>query len=323
MLRFDEAQHDAHRTATSGSPRSGGRRAARPRAIYRSRVGSGGAQLDPVLRRLLRRDLRRRCCATWATWTAGGDATALRRSATCTWGRPESGVRRYGRIVAEAAARRSDVAVVESDAGGRDAGLADLRLAARRLRDADVVHLQWKLADWGGPRWALPRLEVVLQACRRPAVVTLHDVYERHHLRGALAGAGRARHAPARHPVPDARGARRGGAAAAGLAGATDAGSRSCRTSWRSGRPCPTATPRRPRSGLAGRRVITLQGFMTRRKGHRLVLEALRLLPADVVAIFAGSPIEGREARGQELGGVRRGAGRRGPGALHGLRARR
>jgi glycosyltransferase involved in cell wall biosynthesis len=53
--------------------------------------------------------------------------------------------------------------------------------------------------------------------------------------------------------------------------------------------------------GLAGRPVITLQGFMTRRKGHRLVLEALRALPPEVVAIFAGSPIGGREARGEEL----------------------
>ncbi len=94
-------------------------------------------------------------------------------------GRPESGVRRYGSMIAGSVARRSDVTVVESDGGRRDAGLADLRLAARRLRDADVVHLQWKLADWGGPRWALPRLEVALQACRRPVVVTLHDVYER------------------------------------------------------------------------------------------------------------------------------------------------
>jgi glycosyltransferase involved in cell wall biosynthesis len=55
------------------------------------------------------------------------------------------------------------------------------------------------------------------------------------------------------------------------------------------------------RLGLGARRVISLVGFMTRRKGHRLVLEALPLLPADVTAVFAGAPIEGRKARGEEL----------------------
>ena len=64
--------------------------------------------------------------------------------------------------------------------GGRDASLADLRRGARRLHDADVVHLQWKLADWD-PRWGgVPRMEVVLRSLRRPLVVTMHDVFERH-----------------------------------------------------------------------------------------------------------------------------------------------
>src|SRR5437899_1677908 len=65
-------------------------------------------------------------------------------------GRAESGVRRYGQIIAAAAARRKDTDVVEADSGDRDAGLADLRRAARRLNEADVVHIQWKPTDWGG-----------------------------------------------------------------------------------------------------------------------------------------------------------------------------
>lgn len=215
-------------------------------------------------------------------------------------GRTESGVRRYGRIVAEVAARRSDVTVIESDAGGREAGIAELRLAARRLADADVVHLQWKLADWGGPRWALPHLEVVLQACRRPITVTLHDVYERATFgeRWLEPGAIGVRRLGARSRTVVVHGAeerRR-------LGSLVPAARVSVVPHFVEERPpLPDRDTAKAELGLAGRRVITLQGFMTRRKGHRLVLETLPLLPPDVVAIFAGSPIEGREARGQEL----------------------
>lgn len=63
-------------------------------------------------------------------------------------GRPRSGLRRYGTILAGEASARDDVEVIESDAGGRDASWSELRAAAMRLRSADVVHLQWKAADW-------------------------------------------------------------------------------------------------------------------------------------------------------------------------------
>jgi glycosyltransferase involved in cell wall biosynthesis len=53
--------------------------------------------------------------------------------------------------------------------------------------------------------------------------------------------------------------------------------------------------------GLEGRRVVTLLGFITERKGHRLLLEALPLLPPDVSVLIAGSPITGREHRRREL----------------------
>ena len=74
VLRFDEQQHDAserYQRFTAERRAEGGESG----AIYRSRVGSGGAKLDPVLRRLLRGSPGR-CCATWATWTAGGERPA-------------------------------------------------------------------------------------------------------------------------------------------------------------------------------------------------------------------------------------------------------
>lgn len=162
-----------------------------------------------------------------------------------------------------------------------------------------MVHLQWKLADWGGPRWALAHLEVVLQACRRPAVVTLHDVYEPAGVRSWL--------------EPTALGIRRlairsrtlvvhGEEERRRLASLVPLSRVALAPHFVETRP-PLADREVAKAelGLAGKHVITLQGYMTKRKGHRTAMEALQLLPPDVVAIFAGSPIEGREARGREL----------------------
>jgi glycosyltransferase involved in cell wall biosynthesis len=52
---------------------------------------------------------------------------------------------------------------------------------------------------------------------------------------------------------------------------------------------------------LGDRRVVTLLGTMTRRRGHRLVIDALAELPADVLALFVGAPIEGRDHVAAEL----------------------
>jgi hypothetical protein len=92
-------------------------------------------------------------------------------------GRERSGLRRYGAIIAAEAAGRPDVEVIESDTRARDASMGELRAAARRLRDADVVHVQWKLADWGPRLGGIPRLESVRRSARRPLVITLHDVF--------------------------------------------------------------------------------------------------------------------------------------------------
>jgi glycosyltransferase involved in cell wall biosynthesis len=215
-------------------------------------------------------------------------------------GRGESGVRRYGRILAEAAARRTDIDVIEADPGDRDAGLADLRRAARRLNAADVVQIQWKSPDWGGPYRALPRLEVFLAACRRPVVVTLHDVYPREGWRNRWANAG-------------AIGLRRLSLGAAWvvvhsneeagrLKGVIPGSKLDVVPHFVEKRaPLPDRAAAKAALGLDGCRVISLVGFMTKRKGHRMVMEALRELPPDVMAIFVGAPIEGREVRGQEL----------------------
>jgi glycosyltransferase involved in cell wall biosynthesis len=215
-------------------------------------------------------------------------------------GRGESGVRRYGRILAEAAVRRKDIDVIEADPGDRDAGMSDLRRAARRLNAADVVHIQWKSPDWGGRYLSLPRLEVFLAACERPVVVTLHDVYPREGWRERWADGGAI--ALRRLSLGTAWIVVHSDEEALRLKGMVPQSKLEVVPHFVEDRPAlPDSATAKRGLGLDGCRVVTLLGFMTRRKGHRLVLEALGELPADVMAIFAGAPIEGREARGDEL----------------------
>jgi glycosyltransferase involved in cell wall biosynthesis len=209
-------------------------------------------------------------------------------------GRERSGLRRYGRIVAAAAGQRPDLEVLEADAGGRGASWRELRAAARQLRGADVVHLQWKGADWDARFGGVPRLEIVHRTLDRPLVVTLHDVFAPH---GRLA----------RRLGPTALGLRRLGATATRLVVHADDERGRLRglvpeakvevvPHFVEVRPhLPERSTARSALGLAERRVITLLGFLTKRRGHRLVIDALPQLPDDVIALFVGSPIEGRD----------------------------
>jgi glycosyltransferase involved in cell wall biosynthesis len=215
-------------------------------------------------------------------------------------GRERSGLRRYGNILDAEAARRDGIEVVLSDIGGRDASWTDLRRAARRLRDVDVVHLQWKLADWGPRVGGIPRLEIVLQAMRRPLVVTMHDVFAREGFWD-------------RNLSPAALGLRRLGAAASRLVvhsaeerdrldGLVPAGKMEVVPHFVEVRPeLPDRDESRRALGLTDQRVITLLGYLTKRRGHRLVIDAMADLPDDVVAVFVGSAIEGRDHVAAEL----------------------
>ncbi|MFV2061886.1 MAG: glycosyltransferase family 4 protein [Chloroflexota bacterium] len=209
-------------------------------------------------------------------------------------GRERSGLRRYSRIIADEAASRSDLEVIEADLSGRGASLSELRRTARRLHRADVVHLQWKLADWD-PRWGgIPRMEVVLQSLRRPLVVTMHDVFERE-------GRWERQFSPAAIGLRRlARGARRlvvhSDEERHRLAGLVPRDKLELVPHFVEIRPALRDRGAARKSlGLEGRRVVTLLGYITKRRGHRLVIDALAELPADVVALFVGSTIEGRE----------------------------
>jgi glycosyltransferase involved in cell wall biosynthesis len=214
-------------------------------------------------------------------------------------GRDRSGLRRYGGILAAETASHPDLQVIESDVGGRDASYSDLRIAARRLRDADVVHVQWKLADWDPRSGGIPRIEVVLQTMRRPVVVTMHDVFAREGRWDRLLS-------------PAAIGLRRLGAAASSLVvhseeererldGLVPAGKVEVVPHFVEVRHLPDRIAARASLGVSDRQVITLLGYITKRRGHRLVLDALKNLPEEVTALFVGSTIEGRDHVGQAL----------------------
>ena len=209
-------------------------------------------------------------------------------------GRERSGLRRYGAILAAEAATRPELEVVESDIGDRGASWSDLRRAARRLRDVDVVHVQWKVADWNPRLGGIPRLEVALRSMGRPTVFTLHDVY-----------------APEnrwqRTVSPEALGLRRLGFAASSvvvhseeerrrLAGRVpDAKVEVVPHFVETRAALPDRAASRTALEVADKRVITLLGHVIKRRGHRLVIEAMRELPDDVCALFVGAPLRGRE----------------------------
>lgn len=214
-------------------------------------------------------------------------------------GKRGGGVRRYGRIIADEAGRRPDLTTTEADAGERDASRQRLRACAIELGACDVVHVQWKPADWGSGWRAFRALRSFMRASRPPVVATLHDVWERRGLRQ-------------RWLDPDAIALRWLGRRAARLIvhseeerhrlyGFVPPGQVSVVPHFVEERVMADAEASRAALGLAGKRVITLLGFMVRRKGYRLTIEALPLLPPDVVALFAGAPISGREARADEL----------------------
>jgi glycosyltransferase involved in cell wall biosynthesis len=209
-------------------------------------------------------------------------------------GRERSGLRRYGGILAAEAASRQGIEVLESDIGGRDASWSGLRAAAGRLRDVDVVHLQWKLADWDPRLGGIPRMEVVLRSMRRPLVITMHDVFSRE---------GRWE----RTLSPGALGLRRLGSAASRLvvhsdeeqdrlAGLVPPDKVEVVPHFVEVRGAlPDRRQARAQLDLDGRRAITLLGHLTKRRGHRLVIDALAQLPEDIIALFVGAPIEGRD----------------------------
>jgi len=209
-------------------------------------------------------------------------------------GRPESGVRRYSRIVADEAATRADLVTTDVDAGlleGRAGGLHDRGSA---LGDVDVVHMQWNRRGWGkGPRSAQRFLDF-RRKNRRPLIVTLHDVFPREGLRSrwlaaeaiALRLVGRSASRIVVHSEEEI----------GRLEGIVPTSRVRVVPHFVEERPFDlTRAAARAQLGVEGKRVVTLLGFIYGRKGHKILVEAIPALASDVQVVFAGGPIAHKE----------------------------
>jgi glycosyltransferase involved in cell wall biosynthesis len=220
----------------------------------------------------------------------------------------EHGVSRYGRLLASEAGRRPDLRVLEGEillTGRPSEDSRRVAEAACRLAGADVIHLQYNNQPSGsvwGPGWRqFVHLRVFARSTRAPLVATLHDVYP-----SAWPGW----RSSVRHPVREIQREWRDSPPALTLRwlrGRT-AGLFVCTHEERSRlvhaetrlrviphfvEPRALSTPRAEGAdgpGLTDKRIVTLLGYIHGRKGHRLLIEALPLLPENVVVVFAGAP---------------------------------
>ncbi len=210
-------------------------------------------------------------------------------------GRSDSGVRRYGLILAAETARRPMLRVTAVDAGVLEDRAGGLARHGRELAECDVVHLQWNKQGWsGGPR-AIERLMDFRRTWRGPLVVTLHDVLERRGLRGrwldtemlGLRVVGRTATRMVVHS--EAEVGRLRGFVPLDRVRVIPHFVEERRLAF-------SPAEARAKLDVEGRRIVTLLGFIYGRKGHQPMVEAIRGLHEDVLVVFAGGPIAGRTA---------------------------
>lgn len=223
-------------------------------------------------------------------------------------GRPESGVRRYGQLIADEARTRPGLVIHEAEAGRVDEQSAQLAKVARELAEAQVVVLQWNRRGWGKHGRALPRLMRFRRAYRGALLVTLHDLFDRRGLRE-------------RYLQPDVWSLRWLGRTADRIVVHSQVEVERLRgiipverirvvPHFVERRRLPLSPEdARARLDLSDRRIVTLLGFVYGRKGHRYAVEAVPFMPDDAVLVYAGGPVAGRTfvydlamAKAEELG---------------------
>ena len=220
-------------------------------------------------------------------------AAELRNLGFLHLGRTESGVRRYGQLIAAEARARDDLAIVEAEAGRVDESSSQLAQVAAALAGCDVVLMQWNRRGWGKHGSSLLRLMRFRRAYRGALVVTLHDVFDRDGLRQ-------------RHLQPDVWSLRWLGRTAdrvvvhsqievERLRGIIPMDKMRVVPHFVEHRQLELSPDEaRARLGLSDRRVVTLLGFVYGRKGHRYAVEAVPFMPDDAVMVYAGGPVAGR-----------------------------
>jgi glycosyltransferase involved in cell wall biosynthesis len=220
-------------------------------------------------------------------------AAELRTLGFLHLGRTESGVRRYGQLIAAEARARDGLGIIEAEAGRVDESSSQLTQVAAALAGCDVVLMQWNRRGWGKHGSSLLRLMRFRRAYRGALVVTLHDVFDREGLRQ-------------RHLQPDVWSLRWLGRTADRVVVHSQIEVERLRgiIPMDKMRVVPhfvehrqlelSPAEARARLGLSDRRVVTLLGFVYGRKGHRYAVEAVPFMPDDAVMVYAGGPVAGR-----------------------------
>ena len=241
----------------------------------------------------------------------------------------ESGVTRYGRMMAAEALQRADLDVLEHSlvlGGDKSQNRQLISKAAQFMSQADVIHLQYSKYIWGRGWDQLSYLKRFNSECPRPFVVTLHDVYpklyppydfltafiqENYQHRQYSRFKSWALRSTVRsywqNYLADHWTLRWLLSQAATILVCTEVekqrlkhfakGSRITVSPHFVERRDVVIHPLQARAdlGLEGFKVITLQGFIYPGKGHPLIIEAMTELPQDVKVIFVGGPSPGSE----------------------------
>ena len=234
----------------------------------------------------------------------------------------ESGVTRYGRLIAAEAKRRTELNVNEIDVvltNNRPQNKTLLSKAAQTLSQADVVHLQYNKYTWGGGRRQFFDLRTFVSQCSSPIVVTVHDIYpDIYPQYGFFTALTREYEKQLRYQPNLFKRTVRTISATLNSYFADQ-----FTLSWLSKQAkrvfisteeekqriahliepqklskIPHFVEERPLNisylearqalGLDGFKVITIQGFIYTNKGHQLLIEAMPKLPSDIKVIFAG-----------------------------------
>lgn len=235
-------------------------------------------------------------------------------------GHADHGIRRYGEMLAAEAHRVPTLSVVEATLPQVTRSSArDVRGAVKDLNSADLVHIQYSPRIWGTGRAATRHLRRFLKACKVPIVATLHDVYLNPD--PSTAPASSFINQPAAHRTPWSRSRASlnrwlnpttsrtsKDLNLAILAGSLQAGLMTSEVdalALRSQFPrlrvrsvphfverrslMPARQEARTALGLDDSDILlTLLGYIHGRKGHKLAVESLPLLPPSVKLVFAG-----------------------------------
>jgi glycosyltransferase involved in cell wall biosynthesis len=204
------------------------------------------------------------------------------------------GIAEYSRLLVEALRPQIEVAVVP--ASFRASPKPVYRAMGVALNDGEVAHVQHSYAFFGGMHPWRSGWSALAGAVRRPLVVTVHELDLRptgaYHLPPALEVAYKRRfnrsvflHPAVRHWYTHSEELRDA---------LIDLGAPAERVTYR---PIPMALPSEPppdpaslrhQLRLEGKKVLVILGFLARRKGYDVALQALRSLPPDVVLVAAG-----------------------------------